>query len=192
MKLSSKTRGKVVARKTRSETPRELEAGTAALHCARRSLAGILLTECMVYIAVFAILTSIGMAAFYLCWEHSNAMVYATDDIDAALRAGEHWRADVRQAGGKISIEQTTNGQLVRIPESGREIDYRFASGQVRREIPAVGRSDLILPKVNTSRMTSELREGVTAWRWELELIQRRKETQLPLLFTFEAVQNAP
>jgi hypothetical protein len=27
----------------------------------------------------------------------------------------------------------------------------------------------------------------VTAWRWEVELTPRRKETHLPLLFTFEA-----
>jgi hypothetical protein len=31
----------------------------------------------------------------------------------------------------------------------------------------------------------------VTAWRWELELLPRRKEAHLPLLFTFEAVAQA-
>jgi hypothetical protein len=40
--------------------------------------------------------------------------------------------------------------------------------------------------------MKMDARGDVTAWRWELELMQRRKETQLPLLFTFEAVQTQP
>lgn len=30
-------------------------------------------------------------------------------------------------------------------------------------------------------------RGPVSAWRWELELKSRRKETHLPLRFTFEA-----
>jgi hypothetical protein len=35
--------------------------------------------------------------------------------------------------------------------------------------------------------MVKETRGSVTAWRWELELASRRKETHLPLLFTFVA-----
>src|SRR5674476_390798 len=95
-----------------------------------RRQAGILLIECMVYISVFAILTGIGTAAFYFCWDHTRAVIYATDDIASALRAGERWRADVRGT--------------------------------------------------------------VSAWRWELELTPRRKETQLLLLFTFAAAQTKP
>ena len=157
-----------------------------------RRAAGILLTECVVYIAVFAILTGIGTAAFYLCWDHSQALIYATDDITSALRAGEHWRADVRGATGKISVETTATGELVRIPETEKEIVYRFESGEVRREIPASKNSQLLLPKVKTSQMKADARGTVSAWRWELELTPRRKETQLPLLFTFEAAQTKP
>jgi hypothetical protein len=46
--------------------------------------------------------------------------------------------------------------------------------------------------KVKTSQMKMDPRGGVTAWCWELELTQRRPETQLPLLFTFEAAQMKP
>lgn len=157
-----------------------------------RRLAGILLVECVAYLAIFAILVAIGMAAFYLVWDQSKAMIYATDDIGAALRAGERWRADVRSATGKISVEQSATNEVVLIPGPGKEIVYRFESGEVRREIPAKKTSEVVLPKVNGSQMTGEARDGVTAWRWDLDVLVRREETHLPLLFTFEAAQTKP
>ncbi len=160
--------------------------------CKPRRMAGIFLTECLVYLAIFALLTGIGLAAFYLCWNHSQALVYATDDISAALRAGERWRADVRRATGRISLEPSATGEWMRIPEGERTIVYLFEAGEVRRELLASQTSELLLPRVKTSQMSVAARSGVTAWRWELELNARRPETQLPLLFTFEAVQTKP
>jgi hypothetical protein len=158
----------------------------------KRRAAGIVLVDCIVYIAVFAILLGIGTASFYFCWDHSKALIGATDDIASALRAGERWRADVRAATGKIAIETMAAGEVVRIPESEREIIYRFESGELRREISSVNNSQLLLPKVKTSRMESDPRGDVAAWRWELELTPRRQETHLPLRFTFEAAQAKP
>jgi hypothetical protein len=157
-----------------------------------RRQAGILLVECLVYIAVFTILLGIGTAAFYFCWDHTQSVIYATEDIASALHAGECWRADVRDATGKISVESTAAGELVRIHGSENEVVYHFESGEVRREIPALKRSRLLLPKVRISQMLAEPRGSVRAWRWELELKMHRKETHLPLLFTFEAVQTKP
>jgi hypothetical protein len=158
----------------------------------RRHTAGILLMECLVYLSVFAILLGIGTAAFYFCWDHSRALIFATDDIAAALHTGERWRADVRAATGKIAVETTAAGEVVRIPEAEKEVVYRFESGAVRREIPAVNLSQVLLPKVKSSQMQAEARAGVTAWRWELELTPRRKEAYLPLRFTFAAAQSKP
>lgn len=154
--------------------------------------AGILLIQCVVYIAVFAILTAIGFAAFYLCWDDSKAVVHATDDIGSALRAGERWRADIRSATGKITVEPSAAGEQVRIPGREKAIVYRFESGGLYREIPALQTSQLVLPKVNASQMREEMRGGVTVWRWELDVSVRRPETHLPLLFTFEAAQTKP
>ena len=156
-----------------------------------RRVAGILLTECLVYIAVFAILTGIGFAAFYLCWDHSKALIYASDDISSALRAGERWRADVRAATGKIIVETNATGEVVQIPEGARVVSYRFESGEVRRQISASGNPQLLLANVRASKMEMDDRGGVRAWRWELELLQRRKGTFLPLRFTFEAAAQA-
>jgi hypothetical protein len=157
-----------------------------------RRLAGIMLVECLVYIAVFAILLGGATTVFYFCWDHTQAVIYATDDIASALRAGERWRVDVRDATGSISVGTTTTGEVVKIPEGEKEIIYHFDSGEVRRQMASSGFSELLLPKVKTSQMKLDARGEVRAWRWELELAERRKETHLPLLFTFEAVQTKP
>jgi hypothetical protein len=157
-----------------------------------RAKAGILLIECMVYISVFAILLGIGTAVFCIFWDHSKALIYATDDIATALHAGERWRADVRGATGNISVETTPAGDLLKIPFGKDEIFYSFHEGAIRRKLGSANFSQLLLGKVKTSQMQTDAHGQVTAWRWELELTQRRAEMHLPLLFTFEAAQTKP
>ena len=157
-----------------------------------RRQSGVSLIECLVYVAVFAILLGIGTASFYFCWDHTRATIFTADEIGSALRAGETWRADVRAATGKISVETTATGETVKISEGGKEILYRLADGELRREIPAQKLSRVLLPKVKSSAMTTAPRDGVTAWRWELEVTPRRKDAHLPLLFTFAAAQTKP
>lgn len=164
---------------------------TAAISKTRRE-AGILLTECLVYLSVFAILLGIGTAAFYFCWDHTRATVFTAGEVESALYAGEGWRADVRAATGKISVVTTADGETVEIPAGAKVIFYRFAAGELWREVPAQNHSRRLLAKARTSGMTSETRAGVTAWRWELEVMPRRKEAHFPLRFTFEAAQNTP
>ena len=154
--------------------------------------AGIMLVECIVYIAVFLILSGVAMGTFYLCWDHSKALISATDDISSALHAGERWRADVREATGTITVETTASGEIMEIPEGETEVVYRFDSGQVQRQTGSASFNPFRLTKVMSSEMKTDVRGGVTAWCWELQLAQRRKETHLPLLFTFEAAQKTP
>lgn len=157
-----------------------------------RRAAGILLIECLVYMAVFGILLGIGTAAFYFCWDHSKALIFATDDITAALHTGERWRADVRSATGKISSEATADGELLRIPHGTNEVFYSFHDSAIYRKLASANFSEQLLPKVKTSKMTAEVRDAVNAWCWDVELTPRRKETLLPLRFTFEAVPAKP
>ncbi len=158
------------------------------LNPSRARVAGVSLIECLVYLVVVSILLGLGTGAFIFCWDHTRAVIYATDDIESALHAGECWRADVRAATGKISVETTAAGEIVTIPEGRKEILYRFGSGKLWRQTATENFSQLLLPKVKSSQMQSDARGKVVAWRWEVELTERRKETQLPLLFTFEAV----
>ena len=157
-----------------------------------RRCAGVSLIECLVYVAVFSILLGIGTAVFYFCWDHTRAVVFTADEVESALRAGERWRADVRGATGKISVTTTSDGEQVRIPLGAKEIRYDFSHGELRRELwPAHG-SQQLLGKVRSFAVSAATRSGVTAWRWELELVPRRKETHFPLLFTFEAATSTP
>ncbi len=148
---------------------------------------GYLLIECLVYIGVFVVLLGIGYGAFYVCWDYSKALHYATDNINAALHAGERWRADVRNATGKITVKTTPEGEWLRIPCGTNEVLYRFNAGEIRRQVASSDFSELLLPTVKASQMMMDARGPVRAWRWELELKSRRKEARLPLLFTFEA-----
>jgi len=152
-----------------------------------RVQAGYLLLECVIYLAVFAVILGLGMTAFYTCWNNSKALLYDTDDIAAALRAGERWRADVRSATGKITVETTAAGELLRIPCGTDEVLYRFNAGEIRRQPVSSDFAESLLPTVKASQMVRDTRGPVSAWRWELELKSRRAETHLPLLFTFEA-----
>lgn len=157
-----------------------------------RCQAGIMLVECLVYIAVFALLFGLGTATFYFCWDHTRTVIITAGEITSALQAGERWRADVRSATGTISVETTATGEIVRIPKAQGEICYRFENGELRREMVATKASWLLLPQVKTSEMKTELRNGITAWRWELEVAPRRKGAALPLRFTFAAAQTTP
>lgn len=158
-------------------------------HSAGRSPAGILLIECLVYLAVFTILTGLGMAAFYFCWDHTRATIAATNNIEAAQRAGEGWRADIRAATGKIIVLTTPAGETVTIPEGQKQIVYRLTAGELHREISSAAGSQnqLLLQKVKMSGMEEMTRDNVTAWRWELVLPSPRQMV-MPLSFTFEAV----
>jgi hypothetical protein len=157
-----------------------------------RRAAGILLTECLVYLAVFVIVLGGAATVFYFCWDHSKALIYTTEDISSALRAGERWRADVRGATGKISAEATPGGEVLRIPRGKDEVFYSFHDGAVRRKLASSDFTELVFAKVNASQMKMDARGDVTAWCWELQLTERRKEIHLPLRFTFEAAQMKP
>jgi hypothetical protein len=153
-----------------------------------RAKTGILLMECLVYLAVFFLLLGIAMAAFYTCWDRSVVLQYATDSVESALRAGERWRSDVRGATGKISVETTPAGELLRIPHGKDEIFYSFHDGAVRRKLASQDFSELLPVQIKSSQMETEMRNQTTVCRWELELKPPHKEAHMPLLFTFEAV----
>jgi hypothetical protein len=163
---------------------------SSPISCARVQI-GYLLLECLVYIAVFAVVTGLALATFYLCWENSRALRYTTDDVAAALRAGERWRADVRSATGTITIEHTAAGELLRIPSGTNDVLYRFTAGKMHRQSSSSGYAESILTAVGASQMVMDRRGPVQAWRWELELEPHREITHRPLQFSFEAAKRS-
>ena len=150
---------------------------------------GILLVDCLVYIGLFFLITGVAFSFFYSCWDGSLALRRNTDDITSALRVGEIWRADVRDASGPLRVENSTAGQLLHVPEKSGEVVYRFAAGSLWRD--AANREPRqLLPKVKSSRIELDHRKQVTVWRWELELPIKKRTAQVHPLFTFEAVPN--
>jgi hypothetical protein len=158
----------------------------------RRYCRGVSLIECLVYIAVFALMLGGGTAAFYFCWDHTRSVIFTSGEIESALHTGEAWRADVRAATGKIFVETSAVGSTVKIPEGKNEVTYRFVDDQLFRETSAPQHSRVLLERVKVSEVKSTARGGLDAWRWELELQPRQAETRSPLCFTFEAAQAKP
>ena len=161
-------------------------------HNPRARTSGMFLIECLMYIALFAIVLGGATTAFYYCLGHSEALIGTTDQIASVVRVGERWRADVRAATGKITVHTNATSEVVQIPQGTRVVSYHFESGEISRRFSATAQSLLLLANVKASQMTMDARGGVRAWRWELELAPLRKETHLPLRFTFEAAQTNP
>ena len=152
---------------------------------------GIMLIECMVYISVLMILLGLGFAAFYACWDKSKSLRYHADDIARTLRAGEHWRADIRSATGPIRAVTAEDGQLLEIPCGKDRVIYAFIAGEVSRKLASTDRWVTILPKVKASQMEADQRTHVTGWRWHVELVPTRPQVRVPPVFSFEAVPSA-
>ena len=147
-----------------------------------------LMIEALVYIAVLFVLLGAGYVAMDRCIDSSIALHRNADDIVCALNVGERWRQDIRLASGQIRLEFSGDDQVLHIPQEQGEVLYRLAGGELHRrggaDKPWVKR----LPRVKSSQMQPDVRAHVTSWRWELELIQSRKNARVRPLFTFQAV----
>ena len=152
-------------------------------------LQGASLIECLVYIAVFAILLTVAGLGFNRCWDDSKHLRRNAEDIARALTAGEQWRADIRNATGAVQVVGTADAEQVVIPHPTGTITYSFAHGELHRQAGADAPATLVLPQVKSSHMLADPRSQVTAWRWELELASAPKKAGLFPLFTFESVQ---
>jgi len=149
------------------------------------------LIEVLVYIAVVVALLGAAYSAMYHGIDSSIALRRNADEITGALHAGELWRADVRSATSQPRLESTEAGQLLYLDGTRGAIAYRFTTNTVFRRL-GEGVWVRLLPRVRSSTMTSDPRQRVTAWRWELELQPRQtgsvKPSRIRPLFTFTAV----
>ena len=149
-----------------------------------------MLVECLVYIAVLALVLIVTMRGFSRCWDDSKALRHNADDIILVLHAGEQWRADVRAARGPAQLTQADGAEKLVIPSIAGPIIYTFAKGELRRQTSFPAATNLLLSNIQSSQMQSNPRQRVAAWTWELELKPTRKGARVRPLFTFEAVAN--
>ena len=151
-----------------------------------KSERGYSLVECLVYIAVFAVVLNLSFVAYYRYDQHTRNLRRNADDITRALRAGERWREDVRTA---IAPPHAIGNGLV-IPQQSGEVAYIFTDGAVWRQTGAT--RTIVLKQVKASTISDDSRQRVNAWRWELELASPQKIVLVRPLFTFTAVVRRP
>jgi hypothetical protein len=151
--------------------------------------------EVLVYIGLVFVILGFGFTILYRCLDHSMVLRRSTEDIASALRVGERWRADIRAAHAAPRIEQSADGPILHLTGARGEIAYWYSANAVFRRTPA-GAWSVVLDHVQSSRMESDSRSRVAAWRWELELQPQVKGSVKPgrvrPLFTFEAVPQTP
>ena len=154
---------------------------------------GILLVECLMYMAVWSVVVGLALATFYRAWDNSRSLTRYTEDMARALKVGERWRAEVRQANAPVKLvtEPGIADQAFHIPQAGGEIVYFCTGTNLLRRVGEEGPWMVVLPALKASRMLSDSRDSVSSWRWELELASSPKRpTRIRPLFTFQAVPD--
>lgn len=152
------------------------------------SESGILLIECLVYLACFFAVAGAALAVFYQALDFSRDLRRNADDVARVLKAGERWRADIRAATSEIRVGEGPGGYALEIPQRGGAVVYRFITNAVLRCAGEPGRYEQVLPAAKECRFEREPRRHVTAWRWDVELPSRLKAARVCPLFTFTAV----
>jgi Tfp pilus assembly protein FimT len=150
----------------------------------------ITLIECMVYLAVLGVLLSVGGFTAAKAWDAQRALDRNAQDIQRALNIGERWRAEIRGATRPVEAIPTEDNTRVRIVTVTNVIEYQFASGTLQRRSGENACWLDVLPRVRASHMQRVTEDGVTAWRWELEMEPAHKRSKLRPRFTFTAVPS--
>ena len=153
-----------------------------------RRRAGVSLIECLVYIGMASVILGVGYQALYSATENARGLRRNSDDIAAALSAGERWRQDIRDATGVIRVENLGTNQVAHIPQRLGAVTYEFAEGRLRRQAKPDGAWMVLLPKVQSSVMAADARKQVTAWRWDFMIKPASRQVRLKPVFSFAAV----
>ena len=149
-----------------------------------RASRGITLIECLAYIVLLGAITGVATVALGRLWGTTGRMARSGDALAAALRAGERWRADIRDARGPV--EAMADGAGCRIPGASGAIEWRWHDGLVWRR--GSGAEVVWLGPVVASTMASEARDGVLAWRWEFLMAPESAKSRFEPWHGFVAV----
>ncbi len=149
------------------------------------------LVECLVYIALLAVIMSVAIKGFSRSFDNFRAVRRNSDDIIRVLHVGEQWRADIRAATNVVQLTHDADAEQLLIPSSNGVVIYRFSHGELHRQAAAPVNEQRLLSNVRSSQMESARRSQVTGWTWELELNPTRKDARVRPLFTFEAAAGS-
>src|SRR5262245_15843013 len=151
---------------------------------------GIMLVDCLVYLAIWAVVVGLAFLTFYRVMSYSKNLERNADDIARALKAGERWREDVRAAIGPPNLVTWEPGvaQALHLPQKSGEVIYLCVDGAVLRQSGTNAPWIPALRGVKSSRMEKDNRQRIVSWRWEVELKNKQKVARARPLFTFQAV----
>lgn len=149
----------------------------------RQNERGLLLVECMVYIALVMLITGVGVSLFTRALSFQREIERNSNDIVQTLKVGEKWREDIRKAVEQITIEN----HRLEIPQVNSTVIYEWRNRSLWR-IEFHDPPRLLLKGVTASEFIKDEREHVSAWRWEIELDRARGKMNVEPLFSFGAV----
>lgn len=149
---------------------------------------GISLIECIVYTGLLMIVVGMASALFFRGLESFRGLRTYTEDMAAALKLGEAWRADLRAATAPPRLETQPSLTILNLNTPEGAVSYRFDGATVVRSDQHGELTKRTLGRVLRSEFHRDTREGVAAWRWELELRKQRPDAPLTPLFTFITV----
>ena len=154
----------------------------------RANASGIMLVECLVYIMVVIVVLGLAFVLFYKAFDHCIGLRRNAEDITSALRAGERWRQDIRDASGALTKVPSDPRPMWRVPQAEADVYYLQEEGSIWRFASSNSVPEEVLSHVRTSEMRNEKRQEVECGAWTVELKPRRKGPRVRPVFHFLAV----
>jgi len=157
----------------------------------------VVLVEALTYVGVLAVVIFVSSKAVGNGSRQASVMRFQSEDMSAALHAGERWRSDIRSAiaAPRLLTRDLRSGrkaQILELMTVDGLVSYGYDGQRLLRRVGNGQPQELIRGQIETLRMIRDQRGRVTAWRWELELKRRNPRSQMRPLFTFLAVPAAP
>ena len=163
---------------------------------------GVTLIEMLAYIVLFSAFMLVAFDMYFSSKTVARGIQGKASAIIQVMYAGERWRQDIRDATSPPQIIQSSlpnpddlpdNIELasLKIIKPSETNWYTFRGGHVFRMSSLLPTKwELVMDKVDSSKMVEEQRGEVAAWRWEVEL--KAKKVPIQPLFTFLSVPKKP
>ena len=146
------------------------------------------LIDCIAYLGLFGLILGMAFIAFYRAHDNTNHLALNTAELIRALNTGERWREDVRSSLTPPRLEETSGESILALTSTNGTVRYLWRDGVILRQAAPNTNWVTWLPSVKNSVMQREARANVVAWRWEVELLSRKKVPQVRPLLSFQAV----
>ena len=148
--------------------------------------------DCLVYMSLFGLVTALATSCAFKLERQSRILNRRSEEISRALKAGELWRADIRNATNEPALMAYRGRTMLRIATVEGEIFYYFEASSLWRKPAKAAQFGLFLPELKLCTILPDSRKNATGWICEMELASRIKQEKMRPLFTFRAVAPKP